>query len=122
MTMNSRFSLRLMLISTAAIMMAATAAPALAGGTDAPTATVHYGDLNLANSAGITQLYGRIRVAADKVCQPYSSKEPFVSPAMHACVNQSMSRAITDVHLPALTAMFVEKSGKQQPTRMAQLN
>ena len=122
MTMNSRFSLRLMVASTAAIIMAATAAPAFADGTDAPTTTVRYSDLNLANTAGISQLYGRIRVAANKVCQPFSHKAPFAAQAMDACVDQAMSRAITEVHQPALSAMFVEISGRQQSTRMAQLN
>jgi UrcA family protein len=123
MTMLSRFSLRTMLVSTAAVMMTATALPSLADSLDAPlSASVNYSDLNLANTAGIAQLYGRIRVAANKVCQPFSHRAPFAAQAMDACVDTAMTKAITDVHQPALTAMYVEKSGKAQSTRLAQLN
>ena len=122
MIKTSRFSLRLMLASTAAVMMAATAAPALADAIDAPpSATVSYSDLNLANAAGIAQLYGRIRFAANKVCQPFSHKAPFAAQQMDACVDKAMSQAITDVHQPALTARYIEKTGKAQSTRLAQL-
>jgi UrcA family protein len=122
MTMNSPFSLRLILVSTVAVIMGATAAPARAEDGDAPAVTVNFGDLNLAHPAGITQLYGRIRAAANKVCQPYSIKAPFAAQAMDACVGKAMSKAITDVHEPALTAMYVEKSGKAATTRVARLN
>lgn len=123
MTKTSRFNLRLMLASTAAAMMAASAVPALADAIDAtPSATVSYSDLNLTNAAGINQLYGRIRVAANKVCQPFSHRAPFAAQQMDTCVDKAMSQAITDVHQPALTAMYIEKTGKAQSTRLAQLN
>lgn len=104
--MKTAFS-RVML---AALLGASTVA--LAGGTaDEPAKrTVHFADLNLAQAAGAAVLYQRIRAAARDVCAPVIVSDLAALPGAHACIDQAIARAVTDVNAPMLTSYYQQQT------------
>jgi UrcA family protein len=67
--------------------------------------TVHFGDLNLDQTAGAAVLYRRIEHAAERVCgEPQLTGTHQVSPNWRRCVAQAVDRAVVAVDRPALTA------------------
>jgi UrcA family protein len=97
----------------------ATAAPT---GDEPLTATVKYSDLDLSQAAGVSQLYGRIRRAAETVCSPLEGTGVAAAHNWAQCVDQAVTRAVASVNRPALAALHAAKSGKQQPTRIASMS
>jgi UrcA family protein len=80
--------------------------PAYAGETVTQSVTVSYSDLNLSNVAGAKTLYGRIRMAARKVCtvdgeSPYE----FQNVDKRRCIRSAIDQAIIKVGSPVLVAM-----------------
>jgi UrcA family protein len=85
----------------------------LAATTNAPRAedveqiTVHFGDLNLDQPAGVAVLYRRIRNAAEQVCgAPKAPGSMIPSLAWRSCVADSIERSVIAVDRPALTAYY----------------
>jgi UrcA family protein len=72
---------------------------------------VQFGDLNLANAAGVEQLYHRITAAARQVCDNKDSKSLLAQIQARHCVRASIERAVTVVDSPALTALHGVKTG-----------
>jgi UrcA family protein len=77
---------------------------------DAPTArdvdqtTVHFGDLNIDQTAGAAVLYRRILSAARHVCgEPHLLDSHMISASWRRCVAQAVDRAVVAVDRPALT-------------------
>jgi UrcA family protein len=67
--------------------------------------TVHFADLNTANSQGAATLYRRLQSAAASVCRdPEPSKQLARVWAYTDCVHTAMSNAVAKVNRPALTA------------------
>jgi UrcA family protein len=92
--------------------------PAVADNFDPPQVTVKYGDLNIASPAGAAVLYARIGQAAKNVCQQFEGRGLDVDAQRKACINQSISSAVTKVNSPALSALYNAKTGKDVPTRL----
>jgi UrcA family protein len=62
----------------------------------APTAQVHYADLDLSHPAGVTTLRKRIHLAATQVCGPRDPQSPA---AQSRCVQDATDRALAQVGL-----------------------
>lgn len=88
----------------AGIMSWAAGATAATPDEDVLKQVVGYGDLNLDRIEGIAALYRRVSNAAEQVCAPLQSREMARMSARKGCINGAISRAITQINLPALTA------------------
>jgi UrcA family protein len=81
---------------------------------------VSYAGLDLKTTAGSEVLYRRIRAAANSVCSSLDGKEPGARYRFKQCVSAAISRAVTDVDAPALTAYYAAEIGKrEQPVALA---
>ena len=125
MTTMTTFTLRNLLAPAAFAVMAATAAaaPAVADGLgDAVSEHVKYGDLDLTHPAGVNELYNRIRVASKGVCAQFSDRGLVNVQLYSSCFTNAMSHAVADVRQPALTALYLEKTGNSHSQRLAMLD
>jgi UrcA family protein len=125
MTTTTTFTLRNLLAPAAFAVMTATAAaaPAVADGLgDAVSDHVKYGDLDLTHPAGVNELYNRIRMASKVVCAQLSGRELVDVQLYNACFTSAMSHAVADVKQPALTALYLEKTGNSHSQRLAMLD
>src|SRR5713101_4610428 len=94
----------LLLLAGAWQCAALAAAPAAPTARDVDQITVHFGDLNIDQTAGAAILYRRIRNAAKSVCgEPQLPGSPVVSPDWRRCVAQAIDGAVAAVDRPALT-------------------
>ena len=73
-----------------------------------PSETVKFADLDLGTQAGVEALYGRIHLAARRVCDAPAGEQA----AMWACMTQAESEAIGKVNVPLLTAFYQKKTGR----------
>jgi UrcA family protein len=94
---------------TAALLVAASqahaAAPPSVVNQDSVSTTVHFGDLNLDHPAGITALYRRLNIAAERDCgEPLITGSHVVSSYWRSCVAQAVDGAVRALDRPALTA------------------
>ena len=85
--------------------------------TGANQSTVKYADLNVSSPQGAASLYARIRMAADKVCQPLYHTDLASKMRMDNCIRKAIADAVTKVNQPALFAVYNAKNNKKlQPT------
>lgn len=96
----------------AAVAVIAIGAPAIASASlsslssEEVRISVNYADLNLANPAGIEQLYKRLKYAAANACGPTSLREAGSLEQIannKACVKQLLDRAVQKVDNAALS-------------------
>ena len=80
--------------------------------------TVKYGDLNVDSAKGAAVLYARIRHAAKNVCLQFDGGGLDVYGQRAACINKAILGAVTKVNVPALSALYSAKTGKEVPTRL----
>lgn len=80
---------------------------------------VQYGDLNLANSQGVEQLYRRIVGAAKQVCPNGETRSLQAQTQFRICTQQSIARAVAAVAHPALTALYAQKTGRPVDAQLA---
>jgi UrcA family protein len=73
---------------------------------------VSYADLDLTRPEGIAPLYQRIQSAAQNVCAPFESRDLAQRVQWRECVRSSISRAIAEVNVPALTAYADARNGR----------
>jgi UrcA family protein len=93
-----------LLLLAAAWQCDALAAPEAPTARDVDQTTVHFGDLNIDQTAGAAVLYRRIRNAAKSVCgEPQLPGSRAVSPDWRRCVAQAIDGAVVAVDRPALT-------------------
>jgi UrcA family protein len=82
----------------------ALAAPEAPTARDVEQLTVHFGDLNIDQTAGAAVLHRRIRHAAERVCgERQLPGSRVVSLAWRRCVAQAVDGAVVAVDRPALT-------------------
>jgi UrcA family protein len=74
-----------------------------------PSQVVKFGDLNLRSSQGAAVLYARIKLAARAVCAPPYYSELEQRSISIKCQHETISRAVSDVHAPALTTYYLER-------------
>ena len=72
---------------------------------DVPSKTVKFADLNITSQAGAKVLYGRIRAAARDVCRVSTVGDPIMRPAVSACIEKAIDKAVKDVNSPVLTSL-----------------
>ena len=98
-----------MLILTAALATGTQLARADMSDNSPKQVLIHYADLNLTSSPGVSVLYGRLRSAAQAVCTPLNGKDAERALAFKRCVADAMSSAVTQVDQPALSAYYRAK-------------
>ena len=93
------------------IVGASGAASAAAFADEAPTATVKYGDLNLATTQGNSALYERIMAAARQVCNSRNVdiRDLQRFRAAEMCEAHAITQAVNSVHSPELAALNVAR-------------
>jgi UrcA family protein len=80
----------------------------------APSITIKYSDLNLAQPSAVEALYHRVEVAAKEVCNHgQNSRELARYVAAQKCVNTAMTRAIEKIDVPQLNALYRTKSNRK---------
>ena len=86
-----------------------------------PSAVVHFADLDLSRSAGVTVLYQRLQGAAETVCAPLDDRDLPRHMRFKACLLSAISRAVAQVDRPALTAYYEAKTkGRGATVQIAQ--
>lgn len=108
MDIQARNSTALAFMATAMLAIAAgtSAVPALAA-SPAPVAqqTLSYSHLDLNSTAGVRNLYGRIRKAAEAVCGPRQATGSRVTlQQWRDCRDRAVSEAVARLDKPALNA------------------
>ena len=105
--MSNRTGIRIkaaLLLLAGAWQCDALASPEAPTARDVNQITVHFGDLNIDQTAGAAVLYRRIRNAAERVCgEPKLPGLHVVSPSWRRCVAQAIDGAVVAVDRPALT-------------------
>ena len=103
-------AVRTMTICAAAIMgLGATHASAAGAANDASVSDgvrayiVRFHDLDLARIEGATALYGRLRAAAYRVCDPLQSREMGIAAKYRACMDKAIADAVAKVNRPLLS-------------------
>jgi UrcA family protein len=102
----------MMILGLALGFQAAHAAPPQ----DVPSIVVHFGDLDLARSEGVTVLYQRLRSAAETLCAPLDDRGVARHMSFKACVQSAMSTAVARVDRPALTAYYEARANRGNAT------
>jgi len=105
--MRSSYSIKLLAAAllAASFGVAATVPAVAAPPVAAETTSVRYGDLDLDSAAGIAQLYARLQVAAEKVCDSrFHPGTLVVSASWRTCVADALTQAVAAVDRPAVTA------------------
>ena len=105
--MRSSYSIKLLgpallaaFFGIVATFSAGAAPPVVAESTE-----VRYGDLDLDNPAGVAQLYVRLQVAAEKVCDSrFHPGTLVVSASWRTCVADALTQAVAAVDRPSVTA------------------
>lgn len=100
-----------------ALVAGAIDAPAASAATaqsvaDVPSIQVDFSDLNINTPEGAKRLYGRIEVAASKVCAPQVDRRELARHAIfEKCFDASVERAVAEVNSTALMAVYQKKKG-----------
>ena len=92
----------------AALTVASTSFAA-APGSDPPSVSVRYVDLNLATAVGVNALYHRISTAARAVCPDVYSRDLGVVAAGQRCQANAVARAVSDLHNPQLALLHASR-------------
>jgi len=71
--------------------------------------TVHFADLDLTGASGARALYQRIRSAAQAVCAPPITSDPYAAVNSRPCIEAAIERAVSDVNAPSLTDYYQSK-------------
>lgn len=112
--MKSVFNTRAVMLALASL----TGTAALAAPPEEPSKVVQIGDLNLGNPQGIATLYRRLQGAAVYVCQmPQGTKQLRLEVDIRSCRADAINRAVSQVNLPALSAMHFTRTGYQVETQ-----
>jgi UrcA family protein len=91
------------------------AAAVPAGAPAAPSLEVKIGDLDLDNPAGVTKLYKRLQIAAQKVCGPSDVTGTRLGLRdQKACVTAAVDGAVRQLNRPALTAFHESHAAKRE--------
>lgn len=91
--------------------------------TTAPQVAVTFADLDLSQSGGVIRLYGRLKGAAEAVCDAYSdggNGGPLpLQRAYKLCWQSALAAAVAKVNEPALSAVFASREGMRAPVLVA---
>jgi UrcA family protein len=101
-------------MTTALIALTAQAGEPSGASQVQDSVVVHYGDLNLATTAGAQALYGRISTAAERACggEP-SVREMRQYRDFRTCVDSSVERAVKKIDSERLQALHAERKSSR---------
>ena len=80
------------------------------------TKLVSYADLNLKAEPAARTLYGRLRLAAMEVCAPFRGTSLMAKEKWRECFGRALADAVAKVDEPVLTAYYLNRSGKTEPS------
>lgn len=80
---------------------------------EARRVAVSYADLDLSKPAGADALYKRIRLASERVCRVYESRDLPLIATSRGCYRSTVNAAVAQVNHPRLTALHDRKVGKE---------
>ena len=113
-------------LTAGAILGTLTSMPGVSMADDAtrpPQVAVRFADLDLSQSAGVVQLYGRLKEAAEAVCDAYtdgSGGGPLpLQRKYKVCWQAALAAAVAKVNEPALSAVFASRQGMPAPVLVA---
>jgi UrcA family protein len=106
MNMNFRTAFRPLVLVLCAGSALGVACSDPASAADSAGMSVSYQDLNLANQADVRVLYRRLKHAASDVCGNVPEQELARHLAFERCYNAALERAVTQIDLPQLQAMY----------------
>jgi UrcA family protein len=86
------------------------------------TYVVRFNDLDLTRIEGTTALYGRLRGAASRVCEPLQSRQMELAANHHACMDQAVADAVAKVNRPMLSQYHQQRTNGAGLVRLAQAN
>jgi UrcA family protein len=116
MNKNFRTAFRpLVLVLCAGSALGAACSSGPASAANGSEMAVSYQDLNLANQADVHVLYRRLKHAASEVCGNVPEQELARHLAFERCYNAALERAVTQIDLPQLQAMY--QSETAAPTK-----
>jgi UrcA family protein len=72
------------------------------------TETVKYSRTEAATPVGAVKLYGALKVAASRACSDRSAPLSGFSDSYMACKGAAVSRAVTDIQIDAVTAVYLQ--------------
>jgi len=84
-----------------------SAATAVWPGYEVTTRAVNFADLDLTNSKAVATLYGRIKSAADKVCESSEPTSLHTLLYVRSCTKRAIDQAVKDVNSSGLTTFHV---------------
>lgn len=91
--------------------------------TTPPQVAVRFAHLDLSQSAGVVRVYGRLKEAAEAVCDEYTdggSGGPLPLQRIYkACWQAALAAAVAKVNEPALSAVFTSRQGMSAPVLVA---
>lgn len=97
---------KVVLMACATLSLGATA---MAGETVVTrTETVKYSRAEAATPAGAVKLYGALQVAASRACRERGEPLSGSGEAHAACKGAALSRAVADVQIDAVTAVYLQ--------------
>lgn len=124
--MNTTPSTYLRTLTAAAILGTLTSISGVSIADDAttpPQVVVSFADLDLSHSAGVIQLYGRLKDAAEAVCGALddggSGGDLWLQASYNTCWRSALAAAVAKVNEPALSALFASKYGRPTPVLVA---
>jgi UrcA family protein len=77
------------------------------------TETVKYSRSEAATAGGAVRLYGALRVAASRACREAGARLSGYGDSIDACKGAALSRAIADVQIDAVTAVYLQDTRSQ---------
>ena len=106
--LNTRSHSVLALAAIAALGIGMTSVGHAAEPGDLPTASIRVDDLNLSTDAGAERLFGRLRLAAARVCadDPGVLYPLWESVAINACEQRAIAPPVQQLNAPLLTARY----------------
>jgi len=114
-TIPPRSSYRWAIACAAAACSSVFVCPAFAGeraDTESRSVIVGFGDLNLSQPEGVTELYRRIRAAAHRLCADRNTTVRYWSKVDERCERQAVADAVGTLGNERLAALHREKSGR----------
>jgi len=113
-----RTKIRLLLLS----ILATSASPfAMADATlNVKSEVVRYDDVRLISPVGAAVLYGRLRAAAERACGgPFDALPIAQQKRYRACVDETLSKAVSDVNHPILSQYAETRRGAAAPAAIS---
>jgi UrcA family protein len=112
-----RLNLRMFLLSVFAVVAVSPAIAADTAVVNVKTEVVRFDDLRLISTVGAAVLYARIETAADRACGgPSDNLQLAAQKRYRSCMNEAVSKAVSDVNHPILNQYYESKRRNRSTT------